>query len=124
METEHTFTLPRGYVDDHRRVHTTGTMRLATARDEVEILRDAAVRQNGASLSVLLLSRVVTSIGPIDDVTPDLVQNLFAADFDHLQRLYERLNTDADLVGAVTCPGCGQKFEVDLRDVEDASPGG
>ena len=38
-------------------------MRLATARDEIEPLRDPAVRQNEAYLTVLLLARVVTRIG-------------------------------------------------------------
>ena len=54
------FTLPRGYVDATGSVHREGTMRLATARDEIEPLRDAEVRQNEAYLSVLLLARVVT----------------------------------------------------------------
>jgi hypothetical protein len=55
----------------------------------------------------------------VNEVTADVVESLFAADFDHLQRLYERLNTDGDSVGAVTCPECGQPFEVDLGEVED-----
>ena len=94
-------------------------MRLATARDEIEPLRSAEVRQNEAYLTVLLLSRVVTRIGETTEVTPEVVENLFAADFDHLQRLYERLNTDGESVGAVTCPSCSESFEVDLTDVED-----
>ena len=55
MHTEIEFTLPRGYVDAAGAVHRTGTMRLATARDEIEPLRDARVRQNSAYLTVLLL---------------------------------------------------------------------
>jgi hypothetical protein len=119
MKTEFPFTLPRGYVDPAGTVHREGAMRLATARDEIEPLRSAEVRQNEAYLSVLLLSRVVTRIGNVTDVTPDLVENLFASDFDHLQRLYERLNTDGESVGAVTCPACSESFEVDLTEVED-----
>ena len=119
MKTEFPFTLPRGYVDPAGTVHREGAMRLATARDEIEPLRSAEVRQNEAYLSVLLLSRVVTRIGNVTEVTPDMVENLFASDFDHLQRLYERLNTDGESVGAVTCPACSESFEVDLTDVED-----
>ena len=106
MRTEFPFTLPRGYVDASGNVHREGAMRLATARDEIEPLRSAEVKQNEAYLSVLLLSRVVTKLGEVPEVTPDVVENLFAADFDHLQRLYERLNTDGESVGAVTCPSC------------------
>jgi len=68
MQTEVPFTLPRGYVDGDGAVHREGVMRLATARDELEPLRDPAVRQNEAYLAVLLLARVVKRIGSIDDI--------------------------------------------------------
>lgn len=123
MNTEFAFTLPRGYVDASGAVHREGVMRLATARDEIEPLRDADVRRNEAYLAVLLLSRVVTRIGDVDDITPTVIEELYAADFDHLQRLYERLNTDGEAVGAVTCPHCAQAFEVDLTDIEDGRLG-
>jgi selenocysteine lyase/cysteine desulfurase len=123
MRTEFAFTLPRGYVDEAGTVHREGIMRLATARDEIEPLREAEVRKNEAYLAVLLLARVITRIGEVDDVTPEVVERLYAADFDHLQRLYERLNTDGEAVGAVTCPHCAQLFEVDLTDIEDGRLG-
>ena len=123
MQTEYAFTLPRGYVDAAGTVHREGTMRLATARDEIEPLRDVQARQNEAYLAVLLLARVVTRIGDVTEITPDVVEGLFAADFDHLQRLYERINTDGEAVGAVTCPHCAQPFEVDLTEIEDGRLG-
>ena len=39
MKSEYAFTLPRGLVDSAGTVHREGTMRLATARDEIEPLR-------------------------------------------------------------------------------------
>ena len=123
LQTHHEFTLPRGYVDESGEVHAEGVMRLATARDEIEPLRDPEVRRNEAYLSVLLLSRTVVRIGPVTEVTPDVVQGLFAADFDHLQRLYERLNQDEGAAGTVACPECRQRFDVDLGEVEDVSAG-
>src|SRR3954470_2681392 len=101
MRTEITFTLPRGLVDESGDVHRDGAMRLATARDEIEPLRDPEVRRNDAYLSVLLLARPVTRIGGVPEITPDVIEALFAADFDHLQRLYERVNTDGEAVGIV-----------------------
>ncbi len=50
-------------------------------------------------------------------------EGLYAADFDHLQRLYERLNTDGEVVGSVTCPECSSAFEVDLSEIEDGRLG-
>ena len=123
MKSEYAFTLPRGYVDAAGQVHREGTMRLATARDEIEPLRQVEVRQNEAYLSVLLLARTITRIGEETEITPELIEGLYAADFDHLQRLYERLNTDGEAVGAVTCPHCAQAFEVDLTDIEDGRLG-
>jgi hypothetical protein len=123
MRTEIEFTLPRGYVDAAGAVHRAGTMRLATARDEIEPLREVEVRQNSAYLTVLLLARTVTRIGDITDVTPALVESLYAADFDHLQRLYERINSDGESVRVVSCPECAHRFEVDLTDVEDGRLG-
>jgi hypothetical protein len=123
VQTEIAFTLPRGYVDESGTVHRDGTMRLATARDEIEPLREVEVRQNQAYLSVLLLARTITSIGDVTDITPQLVEGLFAADFDHLQRLYERINSDGDAVGVVSCPACAHEFEVDMTEVEDGRLG-
>lgn len=126
MRTEVPFTLPQGYADSSGRVHRDGVMRLATARDEIEPLRDASVRANGAYLSVLLLARTVTRLGDLgaDEVTPDVIQDLYAVDFDHLQRLYERVNSSEEVVGTVTCPTCSAAFEVDLAGLEDGGLGG
>ena len=123
MKSEYAFTLPRGLVDAAGQVHREGTMRLATARDEIEPLRQVEVRQNEAYLAVLLLARTVTRIGEVTEITPQLVENLFAADFDHLQRLYERINSNGEAVGVVACPACANQFEVDLAEIEDGRLG-
>ena len=123
MKSEYAFTLPRGLVDSEGGVHRDGTMRLATARDEIEPLRSVEVRQNEAYLTVLLLARTVTRIGDFTEITPELVESLFASDFDHLQRLYERINTDGEAVGVVACPSCANEFEVDLTEIEDGRLG-
>jgi len=126
VRTEVPFTLPQGYADAAGTVHREGVMRLATARDEIEPLRDASVRTNGAYLSVLLLARTVMRLGdlPAEQLTPDLIQDLYAVDFDHLQRLYERVNSSEEVVGTVTCPTCSSAFEVDLAGLEDGGLGG
>ena len=123
LRTQYAFTLPRGYVDASGAVHREGVMRLATARDELEPLRDPVVRENEAYLTVLLLARVILRIGDQTTITPELVEGLYAADFDHLQRLYERINSDSEAVGQVDCPSCGAAFEVDLSQIEDVASG-
>lgn len=114
LQTEFRFTLPCGFVDDAGDLHRTGVMRLATALDEVQPLRDPRVQANPAYVAVLLLSRVVTRLGSISPVTPALVERLFAADYAYLQQLYMRLNGTGDRFAHTECPGCGSRFAVDL----------
>lgn len=92
LRTEYEFTLPKGYVDDHGGLHRDGVMRLATARDEIQPQRDPRVQENEAYLTVIMLSRVVTQLGDLDQVTPKVVEGLFAADLAFLQDLYGIIN--------------------------------
>lgn len=124
LRTEFDFELPRGYVDGGGTVHRTGTMRLATARDELVPLRDDRVRENPAYLSVVLLARVVTRIGAITDVHAGLVEDLFASDLAFLQDLYRRVNAEGHTRAAVTCPGCGHDFGVDVAGGGRSALGG
>jgi hypothetical protein len=112
-ETEYDFTLPRGYLDGSGECHREGRMRLATAADEILPLRDPRVQANPAYLVVILLSRVVTRLGALEVINPKVIEGLFASDLAYLQSLYDRLNDGGLLVG-VTCPHCGQGFEVDV----------
>ena len=114
LRTEFPFLLPRGYVDDAGTVHREGVMRLATARDELVPLRDDRVRENPAYLTVVLLGRVVTRLGTIDDVHAGIMENLFATDLAFLQDLYRRVNQEGHTRAAVTCPACEHSFAVDI----------
>src|SRR3954447_1385200 len=99
FQTEIEFELPQGYVDDPGTLHRLGTMRLATATDEILPLRDPRVQQNEAYLTVIVLSRVITKLGTLVDVHTDVIEGLYASDLAYLQRLYERFNA-ADDAGA------------------------
>lgn len=116
LRTEFAFELPRGYVDDGGTVHRHGTMRLATARDELLPLRDPRVREHESYLTVLLLARVVTRLGTLEDdeVTAKVIEGLFASDLAFLQDLYRRVNQEGHTRAAVNCPECGHGFEVDV----------
>jgi hypothetical protein len=92
LQTEFDFTLPRGYVDKDGNLHRQGIMRLATARDEIEPMRDPRVVDNEAYLTVILLSRVLTQLGDVSQVTPKTIEGLFALDLAYLQDLYEAVN--------------------------------
>ena len=103
LQTEFPFTLPKGYVDGDGMLHRNGTMRLATARDEIEPLRDPRVSgPDDPYLTIIVLSRVITELGTLRQVTTRDVENLFAADLAFLQDLYGIINFgDADDVAAL-----------------------
>ena len=93
LTTEFSFTLPRGYLGSDGTVHRRGVMRLATARDEIEPLRDPRVQgADDPYLTIIVLSRVVTELGSLSAVTPREIENLFAADLAFLQDLYGVVN--------------------------------
>jgi hypothetical protein len=114
LVTEFPFVLPRGYVDSSGAVHREGTMRLATARDEIAPLRDPRVQDNEAYLTVILLSRVITRLGGLDEVHPGIVEAMFATDLAFLQGHYRRINAEGGAHASVRCPSCAHDFEVDL----------
>jgi hypothetical protein len=114
LRTEFAFELPRGYVDEAGTLHKSGTMRLATARDELIPLRDDRVRENPAFLTVVLLGRVVTRLGSVTDVHAGIIENLFASDVAFLQDLYRRVNSEGHTRAGVTCPECQHRFTIDL----------
>ena len=78
FQTEFKFVLPKGFVDKDGNVHQEGLMRLATARDEILPLQDYRVQANRAFLVVILLSRVITKLGTLNAVTPNIIENLFS----------------------------------------------
>ncbi len=92
LQTEFPFTLPKGYVDDDGTVHRDGVMRLATARDEIEPLRDVRVKDNEAYFTIVVLTRVISRLGTLRTVTSSHIEGLFAADLAFLQDFYEIIN--------------------------------
>lgn len=93
LQTKYAFTLPRGYVDPRGVLHREGVMRLATARDELEPLRDPSVDgPEDPRLTVVILARVVESLGDLELVTTNEIENLFAADLAFLQDFYGVIN--------------------------------
>lgn len=92
FQTEFEFTLPKGYLDDEGNLHRKGVMRLARAIDEIVPLRDPRVKSNPAYATVIILSRVITRLGALDEVTPLVVERFFACDLNYLQQFYRQIN--------------------------------
>ena len=117
LQTEFNFSLPRGFVDADGTVHRNGTMRLATAADEILPLRDPRVTSNQAYLVIILLARVITRLGTLgpEMINPGLIERLFSADLAYLQDFYRRINESGHNRVQATCPACSNHFEVEVQ---------
>jgi len=92
IETEFEFTLPKGYLDPDGNLHRTGVMRLARAMDEIVPMRDPRVKGNPAYATVIILSREIIRLGALAEITPRVIEELFAADLNYLQTFYRQIN--------------------------------
>jgi hypothetical protein len=111
MRTSYEFTLPRGYVDADGRLHRHGRMRLATARDELEPLRNPTITgPDDPRLTIMVLGRVVEELGDLSMVTEREIEGLFAVDLAFLQDFYGVINF-----------GSQEEYEALLRAQQDSS---
>jgi hypothetical protein len=108
VQVEFEFTLPKGYLDRDGNLHRRGVMRLARAIDEITPLRDPRVQANPGYSTVIILARVITKLGALEEVTPAIVENFFACDLNYLYQFYRQINeleetssSIQELVGAV-----------------------
>jgi len=117
QQTEFPFTLPLGLADPDGIVHRDGAMRLATAFDEIEPLKDPRVRANPGYLVIILLARVITRLGTVDHINTRAIENLYAADLAYLQDFYQRVNQNGHTRLQVTCPHCDGDFDVEVASL-------
>ena len=122
LNTVFDFCLPRGYIDASGEVHQHGRMRLATALDEIQALQDPSVQVNDAYIPVALLSRVITQLGSLKAISPQVVEGLFASDMAYLEDIYLRVNSPGTVVMGAVCPQCHTHFQLQVAPLEH--PGG
>lgn len=125
LQTEFAFDLPIGLIDAEGNLHKAGIMRLATAFDEIAPLRDPRVQGNPVYALVILLSRVITSLGTLEHINPKTIEGLFAGDLAFLQDLYRRINESGRNIAHARCPRCETEFDVELESLGEfgATPG-
>ncbi len=92
LQTQFVFELPIGYLDNAGQLHRRGVMRLARTADEIEPMSDIRVQANVAYATVIILSRVILSLGKLPDVSPIVIEGLFAGDLNYLQNFYRKIN--------------------------------
>jgi len=118
FQTEFSFVLPRGYIDDAGVMHKEGTIRLATAADEILPLKDPRVQQNPGYLTIILLARVIVKLGSLPAVDTRTIEKLYTMDLAYLQDLYNRINTMEAPIYHSICPHCNKDLDVPINFME------
>jgi len=118
FQTEYNFELPKGYVDDSGNLHKKGIMRLATAADEILPLRDPRVQQNPGYITVIILARVITTLGDMKGLDTKVIEKLFTADLSYLNDFYQRINQMELPTYRVICPHCEKVFDAEISMME------
>ena len=113
LQTEYEFSLPKGFIDPQGNLHREGVMRLATAMDEITPMKDPRVRNNDAYLSIIILSRVITRLGDMNNVNTGTMEGMFTSDLSYLQEFYRSINEGGSSIGRVACPSCKSEFDVE-----------
>ncbi|MBH8565984.1 phage tail assembly protein [Nostoc sp. CENA67] len=114
LQTEFDFILPKGLIDASGKVHRQGVMRLTTARDEICVQKDHRVQKEPVYGVLVTLSLVITRLGELSSVTPELLENLFSRDLAYLREFYNRINQQGNADIPVQCPRCNNNFSVEL----------
>jgi len=117
-QTEFKFQLPLGYRDENGTCYREGVMRLATAGDEILPMKDPRVQSNPEYLAIILLARVIIRLGSMETLNTNVIENLYAQDFNYLQDLYNRINETGSSAMEVQCPKCDHNFTLALEDPE------
>ena len=115
LQAEYLFTLPKGYVDSDGNIHREGIMRMATAGDEILLLKDPRVQQNPRYMTVILLARVILRLGSLPMVDTKVIEGLYTMDLAYLEDLYRRINTMDTPVYNGICPHCGETIGVPVN---------
>ncbi len=112
--TEFDFILPKGLIDEKGEIHRQGKMRLATAKDEIVIQKNTRAKAEPTYSVLVRMSRVITQLGSLSSITPEILENLFTLDLAYLREFYNRINQQNNAYFRVKCPECNQEFQVDL----------
>ncbi len=115
VQTEYEFTLPVGYIDADGTMHKRGTMRLATAGDEIFPNKDPRVQNNISYLPIIVLSRVITRLGHIEMMNTKIIEGLFVADLAYLQDFYNQINYPMQPAAKHSCPKCEHEFYLEVQ---------
>lgn len=112
IKSEFRFTLPSSTIDDDKKVK--GTMRLIKVKDLIEISQDSKVQESSSYFYVVLLSRVITSLGASKMVNRRTIENLSTMNFSFLVDFLNEINHSILQSFPVKCSGCDKIYTSEI----------
>lgn len=109
------FELKKGYKDKDGEVHKEGTVRFPNGTDR-EILAPVA-NNNIALANTLMLSRIVTELGTVKNVTDAMVRSLTTGDREIILKAIQDNMFGYKFEIEVDCPNCGNSFTGHLSSI-------
>ena len=112
------FLLPGGYILSDGTCHQLVKLRQLTGREE-EIILDADIDNDNNNVITLLtriLANCIESIGPIKEITPDVVRQLLICDRDYLLLKLRQMTFGDRIDAQVECPNksCVKPMHIDF----------
>lgn len=121
IRNEFRFTLPKGIGIKTEGTHkVAGTMRLIKVKDLVEIERDGTVKKNSGAFYVVLLSKVITSLGTERSINRGTIEKLSPIDFAFLVDFMHEINHQVIKKIPLKCPNCQTEFFGEFNQLGEA----
>lgn len=121
IRKEFRFTLPKGIGIKTENGHkVTGTMRLVKVRDIVDIERDSGVQKNSGAFYVVLLSKVIISLGAERNINRNTIEKLNPVDFAFLVDFMHEINHQVIKRIPLKCPHCNSEFFGEFEQLGEA----
>lgn len=121
IRNEFRFTLPKGIgikTESGRKV--SGTMRLVKVKDIVAIERDSTVQKNNGAFYVVLLSKVITSLGAERSINRNTIERLNPIDFAFLVDFMHEINHQVIKKIPLKCPNCETEYIGEFEQLGEA----
>ena len=121
IRTEFRFTLPKGTGIKTEGGHTvSGTMRLVKVKDIVSIERDSSVQKNTGAFYVVLLSKVIESLGAEKSINRNTIEKLNPVDFAFLVDFMHEINHQIIKKIPLKCPNCQTEYYGEFEQLGEA----
>ena len=111
IRNEFRFTLPKGTgikTENGRKV--TGTMRLVKVSDIVGIERDSTVQKNSGAFYIVLLAKVITSLGAERNINRNTIEKMHPVDFAFLVDFMHEINHQVIKKIPLKGPHCNTEY--------------